>query len=427
MNNLPILVLLMMILALFVTRASMIAVCPLAALAVLVLSGSNGHEVLAQAAPNIATVLVVMTTTQLAIRSILQGGAGERVTIAVSTLAAHRWLRRIPATVLLPAVFIPATMLLAMAAHNIPAILMLTPLALTLCKRYRVSPGVTLSAMLIASNLGGASMAWGDTPAILQREQWGFSPAVFATAMLPRNLGILAILTSVACLVTWLPKRHGKTNWSDTLDRLKARDFVTASSRYGGTDRRAFVVGIIALIVFIAAQFMFPRHSLVTGAAVLAGQILLMPNDRRLDAYTTLGLEAIIVICSLFVLAGAVEHTPLVHQLAEHLRNHNGNGSIEITAYLLTAGISADGAAATLAPLVHTLSGGSMLSAWQLACGICAGSSTLLIAASAGPIINSVSRNAGHELTFREYMKFGLPFSLLMMILYLAFNLIATR
>lgn len=427
MDNLPIIVLLVMIGALLVTRTKMATACPLAALIVLVLLGFKAQEVITRVAPNILTVLVVMTTTQLAIRSILNGGAGERITVAVAKFAAHRWLRRIPATVLIPAVFVPSAMLLAMAAHNIPAILMLTPLALTLTTRYGVKPAVTLSAMLIASNLGGASMAWGDTPAIIQREQWGFSPALFASAMLPRNLAILAVLTSVASFVTWLPGRHLKTDWLDTLERLKARDYVVNTSRFGAMDRRQLLIGVIALIAFIGAQFAFPKHSLVVGAAVLAGQILLASDDRRLAAYTTLGIDAIIVICSLFVVAGAVETTPFVHGLAEHLKNHQATGAIEITAYLLTAGISADGAAATLAPLVHDLSGGSMLSAWQLACGICAGSSTLLIAASAGPIINSVSRNSGHELTFRDYMRFGLPFSLLMMVFYLVFNMLAAR
>jgi Na+/H+ antiporter NhaD/arsenite permease-like protein len=417
----------MMIVALLVTRARMATVCPLAALTVLIVLGFKAPEIVAHAAPNIATVFVVMTTTQLAIRGILNGGAGEHITVVVAKLAAHRWLRRVPASVLLPGLFVPGAMLLAMVAHNIPAILMLTPLALTLSERYGVKPAVTLSAMLIASNLGGASMAWGDTPAIIQREQWGFSPALFASAMLPRNLAILTLLTGVACLVTWFPKRRLKTDWSDTLERLKARDYVINSGRFGAMDRREFVLGVTALVVFIGAQFAFPRHSLVVGAAVLAAQILFTPDEQRLAAYTTLGLDAIIVICSLFVIAGAVETTPLVHYLAEHLKDHQANGAIEITAYFLTSGISADGAAATLAPLVHNLSGGSMLSAWQLACGICAGSSTLLIAASAGPIINSVSRNSGHELTFRDYMRFGLPFSLLMMVFYLAFNMLAAR
>jgi Na+/H+ antiporter NhaD/arsenite permease-like protein len=120
---------------------------------------------------------------------------------------------------------------------------------------------------------------------------------------------------------------------------------------------------------------------------VLAGLILCTPKEKRVEAYTTLGLEVIVVIFSIFIVAKAVEHTPLVHHMAEFLKAHQDNGAIELVAYLLTAGISADGAAATLAPVVHRLTEGSMFSAWQLACGICAGSSTLLCRAT--PATNS--------------------------------------
>src|SRR5437764_1213424 len=88
MNNLPVLVLITMIVALLVTRARMVTVCPLAALSVLIVLGFNAPEIVAHAAPNIATVFVVMTTTQLAIRGILNGGAGEHITVAVAKLAA---------------------------------------------------------------------------------------------------------------------------------------------------------------------------------------------------------------------------------------------------------------------------------------------------------------------------------------------------
>lgn len=428
--NLPLAILAAMIAALLCTRLSMATVCSLAALAAMLAAGLAGgaggsKTLLAHIAPEVATVFVVMSATQLAVRGILQGGAGDRISIAIAAVAAHRCLRRTPAAVLLPAIFVPAAMGLAMLLHNITAILVLTPLALNLCARYRVRPTALLAAMLIASNLGGASMAFGDTPAIIQREHWGFSAATFAAAMLPRNLVVLAILTAAACLASWLPARREATNWLDTLQRLRARDDIAAQGRYPAAHRRQATVGWLAMAAFIALQFLFPTASLLTGAAVLALLVIFTPENQRVEAYTALGLESILVIFSIFIVAGSVHQAPLVHALTDALKAHRGSGAIEICAYLLTSGISADGSAATLAPLVHELSGGSMFSAWQLACGICAGSSTLLTAASAGPILNAISRGAGQELTFRDYCKFGLPFSAVMMLVYVGFNLLA--
>lgn len=425
MENWPIIVLMVMIATLFLTRLSMLTVCTISALVILVLSGSDGRELLSRAAPNIATVFVVMTVTQLSIRNMLQAGLGEHISLAVATFVAHRRLRRLPASVLLPAIFVPASMILAMFLHNITAILVLTPLAINLCVRYGVNPVPTMCGMLVGSNLGGASMAFGDTPAIIQREIWKFTPATFAAAMLPRNLLIVVLLTAVVCLLTWYPERRRKTGWIDILKRLQTRDNIATYTRFSAANRRQLYVGAGSLASFILLQFVLPTHTLVIGAAVFVALIVFTPRERHVEAYTALGLESIMVICSLFVVAASVEHTPVVHWLAERLKDNQEFGAIEIVAYLLTAAISADGAAATLAPLVHGVSEGSMLSAWQLASGICAGSSTLLTAASAGPVINSVSRNAGRELTFREYSRFGIGFSLVMAAVYLAFNLFA--
>src|SRR5262249_54442919 len=160
----------------------------------------------------------------------------------------------------------------------------------------------------------------------------------------------------------------------------------------------------------------------VTGCLTLAALVAFIPEHKRADAYTSLGLEAIIVILSLAVVAVAVKQTPLVQWAAEYLRHHNGEGVIETTPHFVTTGISAAGAAMTLAEVTHRATHGTMVSAWQLACGICAGSSTLLTAASAGPIINAISRRAGRELTFKAYARFGLPFSVVMMAIYLAIN-----
>ena len=74
------------------------------------------------------------------------------------------------------------------------------------------------------------------------------------------------------------------------------------------------------------------------------------PERNRTDALTVLGLEPIIVIGSLFVVAGAVEHTPWVQHFTHYLAQSSEPGVIEAVAYLLTAGISADGSAAMLAP-----------------------------------------------------------------------------
>jgi Na+/H+ antiporter NhaD/arsenite permease-like protein len=63
----------------------------------------------------------------------------------------------------------------------------------------------------------------------------------------------------------------------------------------------------------------------------------------------------------------------------------------------------------------------SHAAAWALGGGICAGSSSLVTAASAGIILAEESQRFNdpeHAITFRRYLAFGLPFSLFMLIFY---------
>jgi len=422
-QNWPIIVLLGMIVMLLIThRGGMITPTAIAALVVLLLSGENGAELLARIAPSIGTVLIVMGCCQLAVRLILQAGFGEHIASHIARLAAHRWFAHLPASILLPIIFVPASMLMAALLHNITAISVLTPLALLLCQIYRVNPMPVLSAMLIGSNLGGASAAWGDTPAILQRMLWGFSPYTFSAAMVPRNLIVLILLTTMTAFWCWLPHRKEQHSWLDVYQRLKASDDLKRARPYCADDKRLGLVGLAVLLAFLVAQFMFPKHAMVSGALCFATLLLYIPREKHTDALTVLGLDAILVIVSLFIVAGAVESTPLAHHIAELLKQHS-TGTIEVIAYGLTSAISADGSAAMLAPIVHKVSNGGMLAAWQLAAGICAGSSMLLTSASAGPIINSISKENGNELTFRAYASFGIPFSLIMLVTYLILNI----
>jgi hypothetical protein len=63
----------------------------------------------------------------------------------------------------------------------------------------------------------------------------------------------------------------------------------------------------------------------------------------------------------------------------------------------------------------------SRAAAWALGAGICAGSSSLITAASAGIILAEESQrfnDPDHAITFQRYLAFGLPFSLFMLLFY---------
>src|SRR5438552_1329257 len=95
--------------------------------------------------------------------------------------------------------------------------------------------------------------------------------------------------------------------------------------------------------------------------------------------------------------------------------------AVAVSSYFGTTFTEAASWASAVAHTTHELNA-SHAAAWALGGGICAGSSSLVTAASAGIILVMESRRfKGHEITFRKYMPFGLTASAVMLIFYAAY------
>lgn len=417
LNNAPLFIVVMMVVVLLVQpKIGMARAALIAAFIALACNPSTIPTVLGQASKQIFTVIVVMSATTLPVIFLLEDGISEKISSAVVRICAHRYLRRVPASIMLPVIFLPVSMLVAMWLHNIPAIGVLAPLAIALATRFLAPVTPVLAGMLVASNLGGASFAAGDTPAILQRQAFGFDVATFSSAMVPRNLLVLLILVFTVTIWSWWPNRHKSPSWEELFDRLKARDLFNAHA--GTVPGYSFMRlgALTALIAIFGSQFFSTTATLQVSLAIMI--IFLAVTKRFMVSAFILGQETIITIIGLFVLAVSVEQTPMMHIFVNKLI-HSSIGGIEMAAFLVTAAISADGAAAMLTQLVHTQTHGAYSAAWSLAAGICAGSSMLLSSASAGPILIEVAHRYKVEISFRDYAKFGIPFSVVMILIYM--------
>jgi len=121
------------------------------------------------------------------------------------------------------------------------------------------------------------------------------------------------------------------------------------------------------------------------------------------------------------VLAGCVSNSWIGVTLHQQLMAAQAAPwTIALTAYLGTMFTEAASWATAVSGPIHALDS-SHAAAWALGGGICAGSSSLVTAASAGIILAGESerfRDPEHTITFRRYLAFGLPFSLFMLIFY---------
>ena len=325
-------------------------------------------------------------------------------------------------TVILLTTFVTAGLM-----HNVTSILIMTPVIIRLCASYDVPSRWILSAALVASNLGGFSTRWGDTPNIIESGTWGLTATDFMKEVLPANLIVMAALISVSI---WLTQRGMSARSRNSGAKQvpfytiqvaqTAADWKRAQADLS-IDRRLLSVGLTLLILFIVLHVVFPKLAIVIGAATIFAAVLLERKNERYHTLTSLGFEVYLSFAAIFILAGCVSNSWIGVSLFEQLIAAKAAPAvIAVTGYFGTMFTEAASWATAVSVPIHGLDP-SHSAAWALGGGICAGSSSLVTAASAGIILAEESKRFNddeHSITFKRYLAFGVPFSLFMLLFY---------
>jgi Na+/H+ antiporter NhaD/arsenite permease-like protein len=330
-------------------------------------------------------------------------------------------------TPLLVVVLLVFTYVTAGLMHNVTSILIMTPVIIRLCASYQVPSRWILSAALIASNLGGFSTRWGDTPNIIESGTWGLKAGDFMREVLPANLIVLAVLITVATILTQrgISRRSREKGAAQvpfyTLQVAQtAADWKKAKADLA-IDHRLLWIGIGSLVFFIVLQLIFPRLDIAIGAITIVVAVLLERKKYRYHTLTSLGFDVYLAFAAIFVLAGCVSHSWIGNTLYQQLiAAKAAPWVIAVTGYFGTTFTEAASWATAVSESIHQLDP-SHAAAWALGGGICAGSSSLVTAASAGIILAEESQrfnDPDHAITFRRYLAFGLPFSFFMLAFY---------
>jgi Na+/H+ antiporter NhaD/arsenite permease-like protein len=326
---------------------------------------------------------------------------------------------------LLVAILLISTYVTAGLMHNVTSILIMTPIIIRLCASYQIPSRWILSAALVASNLGGFSTRWGDTPNIIESATWGLQAGNFMREVLPANLLVLAALVIAATFLT----QRGIANRAATAVKVPfytlqvaqtAADWKKAKSDLA-IDVRLLTIGVTLLAFFILLHVIFPPLAITVGAATIVIAVLLERKSERYHSLTSLGFDVYLAFAAIFVLAGCVSHSWIGAVLYQQLiAAKAAPWVIAVTGYFGTTFTEAASWATAVSHSIQQLDPGHA-AAWALGGGICAGSSSLVTAASAGIILAEESQRFNdpeHAITFRRYLAFGLPFSLFMLIFY---------
>lgn len=311
--------------------------------------------------------------------------------------------------------------ILASLFHNTTSILVSVVIIYVICKSYNLKSLPVMAGALVASNLGGFSTRWGDTPNIIESATWGLVHKDFFFEIMPINIMALCILIVVVGL--WLRaanknREKDQLNFKTIYALVKFRN----ARRDESLDKRLILIGFLGLSIAIIGPLFFLKFELLFSALAIIVSVLGDYSDHRSETLLALGIETYATLASIFVLAQVLTHSSIgIGNFLQQWLMHSGNNIFAITSisYLGTLLTEAASWASAAAPIVHAHNA-THLGAWALGSGIFAGSSSLVTAASAGIILTQETKNfaEGHRIYFGSYVIFGISFSLLMLIFY---------
>ena len=311
---------------------------------------------------------------------------------------------------------------LSMFINNLAAMLVLLPLIFRLGTTFAFDMKRFLAALIIASNLGGASTSIGDFPNILISTH---IDASFFQFMLYLGAPI-AVLAAVGFLLIYRPYLKVLAAEATEPSRILATRYFKELDKSSPSipvrrgDLMLWGLLFISLLVGIVVMPNIDSALISVGvAAILVLVMRIVDEDLR-----ALDMSVLIFFGALFVMVGGLKASGLFEKVGDFVLASTDNPlvlalAIQWLACIVTAMFSAGPSTASLATLTHLVEAEipGYIIWWSLSLGVLAGSSGTLIGATAGPVTASLyEKIEGGTFTFRDFSVVGLPAMLILLL-----------
>jgi Na+/H+ antiporter NhaD/arsenite permease-like protein len=301
------------------------------------------------------------------------------------------------------------TAVLSAFLDNVTTVVLVTPVMLSVSKRLGVSPVPYLVAAILSSNIGGTATLIGDPPNIMIGSAAGLGFGAFLV-----NLTPVAILIMLAFLVIMRLtfKGHLQVPSERRAAALEATQEDAIKDR--GLLIRALVVTGATIVGFLAHSALGVEPATVALLGAMA--MLLVSGMEPRHALKEIEWSTLFFFIGLFMMVEGLVTTGIIAGLAEWLIGASGGQADVATIALLwfSAGVSAivDNIpyTATAIPVVQAFADSGVNAEplwWALALGACLGGNLTIVGASANVVVSNMSRQAGHPITFGQFLKYG--------------------
>ncbi len=301
---------------------------------------------------------------------------------------------------------------------NVATVVMVAPVGIAICKKLKINPVPMILAIAVSSNLQGAATLVGDTTSILLGAYAKMNfldffwmngrPGIFFAVE-------LGALMTVPVMMFLFRKDRVPVKTEHT---AKVKDPIPA----------LFLVAVVVLL--IAASFIPNRPELTNGficmgiafISIIYDFIRNVSRKRLGEAVRSVDFETLLLLTGLFLVIQGITEVGLVDDLANFIASAGGNnlfvlytvivwGSVAISAFVDNIPY-----VATMLPVLTRVTGLMGISPHLLFFGLLSGATLggnlTPIGASANIAGVGLLRKEGHEVSFGDFMRIGVPFTL---------------
>ncbi len=374
------------------------------AMALVVTGVMSAHKALSYIDFNTIGLLVGMMVLVAIIR---QSGLFEYVAIkAAKMVHGDPWKIMIA--------FILLTAVLSGILDNVTTVLLVGPMTIAIAKMLEINPVPFLMTQILASNVGGTATLIGDPPNIMIGSAANLSFVDFL-----KNTGVAVVLV-IVFMIVMMRFVYKKAIEVEGLDTSKIMNLDPDKSI---TDKPLLIKGIVVIVLVILGFILHDQIGMETSViALTAAAVMLIIGGVNVDnAIQDVEWTTIAFFMALFVVVGGLTETGVIKQVAaviiERTAGHPDMMMLILlwASALLSSFLNNIPFIATLIPLVLALKADGMDAEplwWAISLGACLGGNGTMIGASANVVLSDISTKHGYPITFKSYLRVGMPFML---------------
>jgi Na+/H+ antiporter NhaD/arsenite permease-like protein len=298
---------------------------------------------------------------------------------------------------------------------NFTTMLLMVPISLQIGIALGINPLALIIPEVLASNVGGITTLIGTPTNILIG---AYADIGFTDFLVNQTAGVLIALAFMAAFVLYHYRQDLFKESSGISPILYGRLEQNARIEKPKVLARSGIVFLLVLVGFIIGErfHVVPAVPALLGATVLL--VWLKPDIQKM--IKAVDWTTLVFFMALFIVVGAVQEVGLISAITQVVSGLIGQ-SLPLAVLFVVFGVGTMSVAvanipltASLLPVVEFLSGNvpganSKVLYYALSMGAAMGGNGLLISAEANLVTAGITAQADSPISFKEFMKVGLP------------------